>query len=106
MFVALGLSAVIPVTHFGFIFGFYKAYNVGKIGWLILMAFLYILGACIYAARIPERFFPGYCDIWVIYNVCFKRIVLKIYSYDFLIVSKSSDFSCLCRSSCICTLYR
>jgi len=76
MFIALGLSAVIPVTHFGFNFGFYKAYNVGKISWLILMAVLYIAGACIYAARIPERFFPGYCDIWVIW-VIFFLIFLK-----------------------------
>lgn len=29
------------------------------------MATLYITGACLYAARIPERFFPGKCDIWV-----------------------------------------
>ena len=29
------------------------------------MALLYIGGAVLYALRIPERFFPGKCDIWV-----------------------------------------
>ncbi|PIO52523.1 hypothetical protein TELCIR_26171 [Teladorsagia circumcincta] len=28
------------------------------------MAFLYLLGALLYATRTPERFFPGKCDIW------------------------------------------
>jgi len=29
------------------------------------MAVLYIVGAIIYAVRIPERLFPGKFDIWV-----------------------------------------
>ena len=29
------------------------------------MASLYITGSALYAARIPERFFPGKCDNWV-----------------------------------------
>ena len=36
-----------------------------SLGSLITMAFLYIGGALLYALRIPERFFPGKCDIWV-----------------------------------------
>lgn len=64
MFMALGLSGLIPAVHYGIIFGGYKAFNVGALGWLILMAILYIVGACLYAARIPERLFPGKFDIW------------------------------------------
>lgn len=64
MFIALGLSGLIPAVHYGIIFGGYKAFNVGALGWLILMAILYIVGACLYAARIPERLFPGKFDIW------------------------------------------
>lgn len=70
MFIALGLSAVIPATHFILSFGLFKAYNVGKLDYLVLMAVLYIAGACIYAARIPERLFPGKCDIWVSVENC------------------------------------
>lgn len=65
MFIALGLSGLIPALHYILVFGSYKAFNVGALGWLILMAILYITGACLYAARIPERLFPGKFDIWV-----------------------------------------
>lgn len=64
MFIALGLSGVVPAIHYSILFGGYKAFNVGALGWLILMAVLYIVGACLYAARIPEKLFPGRFDIW------------------------------------------
>jgi adiponectin receptor len=66
MFIALGLSGLVPALHYIITFGSHKAFNVGALGWLILMAILYILGATLYAARIPERLFPGKFDIWVI----------------------------------------
>lgn len=65
VFVGLGLSGVVPTLHFMIAEGFLKATTIGQMGWLFLMAVLYITGACLYAARIPERFFPGKCDIWV-----------------------------------------
>lgn len=61
----LGLSGIIPTLHYVISEGFLKAATIGQIGWLMLMASLYITGAALYAARIPERFFPGKCDIWV-----------------------------------------
>ncbi|XP_031754470.1 adiponectin receptor protein 2 isoform X1 [Xenopus tropicalis] len=64
VFVGLGLSGIIPTLHFVIAEGFLKAATMGQIGWLVLMASLYITGAALYAARIPERFFPGKCDIW------------------------------------------
>lgn len=64
MFIALGLSGLVPAIHYVITFGSYKAFNVGGLGWLILMATFYITGACLYAARIPERLFPGKFDIW------------------------------------------
>lgn len=65
VFVGLGLSGVVPSLHFVISEGLIKATTMGQMGWLLLMATLYITGACLYAARIPERFFPGKCDIWV-----------------------------------------
>nr|XP_028567804.1 uncharacterized protein LOC114587564 isoform X4 [Podarcis muralis] len=64
VFLGLGLSGLAPTLHFVIAEGFIKATTVGQIGWLFLMAILYILGVGLYAARIPERFFPGKCDIW------------------------------------------
>lgn len=65
MFIALGLSGVIPAMHFVITDGFHEAINNASLGWLILMAFCYIFGAVIYAVRIPERVWPGKFDIWV-----------------------------------------
>uniref|UniRef100_A0A8C0NXT1 Adiponectin receptor 2 n=3 Tax=Laurasiatheria TaxID=314145 RepID=A0A8C0NXT1_CANLF len=64
VFLGLGLSGIIPTLHYVIAEGFLKAATIGQIGWLMLMASLYITGAALYAARIPERFFPGKCDIW------------------------------------------
>ncbi|KAK2725344.1 hypothetical protein QYM36_001704 [Artemia franciscana] len=37
---------------------------IASLGWIILMGVLYIGGAVLYTLRIPERFYPGKCDIW------------------------------------------
>ena len=65
VFIALGLSGVIPAMHYVITEGFYQAVNYAALGWLVLMAILYIVGAIIYAVRIPERIWPGKFDIWV-----------------------------------------
>jgi adiponectin receptor len=65
VFIALGLSGVIPAMHYVITDGFYDAIYNAALGWLVLMAVLYIVGAVIYAARIPERIWPGRFDIWV-----------------------------------------
>jgi len=64
MFSIFGLSGVLPGVHYVFMEGADKAlYRVGDLTWLILMAAFYLLGALIYAKRIPERLFPGKCDL-------------------------------------------
>jgi adiponectin receptor len=63
MFVAMGLSAVFPVVHGIFTFGFGQMrWQIGLF-WLVLQGLLYILGAAIYAMRVPERLWPGKFDI-------------------------------------------
>ncbi|KAK2751000.1 hypothetical protein FQN57_000075 [Myotisia sp. PD_48] len=63
MFVALGLSAVVPVGHGVVVFGFDQLRKQIGLDWLLLQGFLYILGATIYASRFPERLYPGRFDI-------------------------------------------
>lgn len=65
VFLGLGLSGLIPTMHFTIAEGFVKATTVGQLGWFYLMGAMYVSGAGLYAARIPERYFPGRCDIWV-----------------------------------------
>lgn len=65
VFTGFGLSGVIPAVHYIYSKGLISAFSHASFGWLCLMAFLYILGAALYALRVPERWFPGKCDILV-----------------------------------------
>ena len=60
----MGLSGVIPCIHFLVTDGVQALVDEVRIHWLLLMAVLYIGGAVLYAVRVPERWFPGKCDIW------------------------------------------
>ncbi|VDN97029.1 unnamed protein product [Rodentolepis nana] len=64
LFISLGLSAVAPCLHYIYLEGFWESVTSPALGWLGLMAILYIIGALFYATRTPERFFPGKFDIW------------------------------------------
>ncbi|KKK19242.1 hypothetical protein P175DRAFT_0434846 [Aspergillus ochraceoroseus IBT 24754] len=64
MFVGMGLSAVFPVIHGLQLYGRDQMMRQIGLGWLLLQGFLYILGAGIYAARVPERLRPGKFDLW------------------------------------------
>lgn len=64
MFVAYGLSGVLPIVSGIRILGVAEASRRSQLPWLLTEAFLYIGGAAIYAARVPERFWPGSFDIW------------------------------------------
>lgn len=63
VFLALGCSGIIPVVHMLFIYGIQRGSQQGAVGWLILMGLSYIIGALLYALRVPERFFPGKCNL-------------------------------------------
>ncbi|XP_064632373.1 adiponectin receptor protein-like isoform X2 [Lineus longissimus] len=76
VFIGLGLSGVIPAIHYIITDGFWEAINFAALGWLVLMAVLYIVGALIYAMRIPERMFPGKCDIWFQSHQIFHMFVV------------------------------
>lgn len=65
VFMAFGLSGVIPAIHYVYMEGWFNDISRASLGWLVLMGLLYILGAMFYALRIPERWFPGKFDLWV-----------------------------------------
>lgn len=76
VFIGLGLSGVIPAMHCVITDGFWSAIYDSALGWLSLMAILYIVGAVIYAVRIPERIWPGRFDIWCQSHQIFHMFVL------------------------------
>ena len=63
MFVALGLSGFIPVLHGLSIYGLAGLDKQLGLRWVMAEAFMYILGAGIYAARVPEKWAPGRFDL-------------------------------------------
>ncbi|KAF2457764.1 adipor-like receptor [Lineolata rhizophorae] len=63
MFVAMGLSAIVPVLHGLSLFGPAELARRIALPWLVLQGALYILGAAVYAARVPERLSPGRFDV-------------------------------------------
>ena len=127
VFIGLGLSGVIPAMHYVITDGFWAAVNYAALGWLVLMAVLYILGALIYACRVPERIWPGKFDIWVcvifmlaVFLVMINKVLtvpscwvtshvctcnwicFSLFSnIDFFVVPEPSDIPHICHSCCI-----
>lgn len=73
---AFGLSGVVPAIHYIIMEGWISKISKASIGWLALMGCLYILGAVFYALRVPERWFPGKCDIWFQSHQIFHVLVI------------------------------
>ncbi|KAA6416251.1 MAG: hemolysin-III channel [Lasallia pustulata] len=76
MFVAMGLSAVFPVFHGLSVFGLQQMNSQIGLPWVVLQGLLYILGAGIYATRMPERLKPGSFDIWGSSHQIFHVLIL------------------------------
>lgn len=68
MFIGLGMSVVIPLTHGIVLYGFDKAYNLFSLNWLAVSGVLNIVGALLYVERCPERFCRGRFDMIVCYS--------------------------------------
>jgi len=62
VFVILGLSAVLPVMHAFAAQGFHKVATDMGFRWIIASGVFYLIGATLYANRIPERLSPGSFD--------------------------------------------
>lgn len=55
MFVLMGLSGVLPVLHGLVLYGIEEMNKQMALSWLVLQAYLYILGAAIYAVCIFDQ---------------------------------------------------
>lgn len=64
MFVLMGLSAVFPMLHGIQLYGLPHMRHAASLDWVLAQGALYIIGAGIYAARVPEKWSPGKYDIW------------------------------------------
>jgi len=64
LYICLGCFGIIPFTHFGLTWGWEACYVELRPDLMLPMGGMYIFGAIMYGARIPERLFPGKCDLW------------------------------------------
>ncbi|KAF8884916.1 hemolysin-III related-domain-containing protein [Gymnopilus junonius] len=83
VFIALGLCAIVPVTHLILTHGFQELISEMGVNWLLTSGALYIGGALLYANRIPERFAPGRFDLFLashqIFHFCVVLAALAHY---------------------------
>jgi adiponectin receptor len=75
-FVGLALLSSTPVIHYMIVKGFYSSIMEVSMQCTLIMGALYLTGAILYAARIPERFIPGKCDIWFQSHQIFHVLVI------------------------------
>ncbi|KAK8194832.1 hemolysin-III related-domain-containing protein [Phyllosticta capitalensis] len=92
MFVGLGLSAIFPVVGGLRLYGIQKLRERIALDWLVLHGLLYIAGAGIYAARVPERLSPGKFDIWGSSHQIFHVLVLCAAATHLIGLLKAFDF--------------
>lgn len=71
MFIAMGLSAVVPVLHGLQMYGFKQLENQIGLTWLVTQGVLYIFGAMLYAVCFLE------CFCWRKPNKEFRRVSLN-----------------------------
>jgi adiponectin receptor len=92
MFVAFGLSGVIPLLASLYFFGSISTWARMSQGWLLAEAGLYISGAALYALRVPECFAPGKYDYFghshqifhvlvVLAAICHGKCLYESYKY-------------------------
>lgn len=92
MFVVLGLSGALPVFHGFGIYSYQHLVDSMGVNWVILQGALYIAGAGLYAARIPERFSPGKFDIWGSSHQIFHVLVLLAAASHLVGLLKAFDY--------------
>ncbi|RIB03704.1 hemolysin-III channel protein Izh2 [Gigaspora rosea] len=64
LFLAMGLSAIVPLAHGITLYGIDACFKSNSLNYVCCMGLLYVIGALFYGARIPERWYPGTFDIF------------------------------------------
>ncbi|KAM3451537.1 hypothetical protein MY3296_005202 [Beauveria thailandica] len=75
-YVALGMSALVPLLHGSHLYGLEYMTQYSGMSWYLLELVVYGTGTALYAFRIPERFAPGKFDIWCSSHQLFHLCIL------------------------------
>ncbi|KAF2852921.1 hemolysin-III channel protein-like protein Izh2 [Plenodomus tracheiphilus IPT5] len=92
MFALMGLSAVFPVIHSIRLYGVEHVRKSVGLDWVVLQGVLYLLGAAIYAARVPEKWSPGKYDIWGSSHQIFHVLVVLAAASHLVGLIKAFDY--------------
>jgi len=76
LFVALGLSGILPMAHGVYLHTWEVAMLAGSIHWTVFMGSFYLFGAFLYAQQYPEKWWPGRFDFWLHSHQIFHLCVL------------------------------
>ncbi|TPX60001.1 hypothetical protein PhCBS80983_g02054 [Powellomyces hirtus] len=91
-FSALGLSGIFPLTHAIWIHGFRFVQQSLSFWPLVTMGALYLIGAVIYASRVPERLYPGKFDYLSVAHQIFHCLVVAAATVHYFGVLKAFRF--------------
>jgi adiponectin receptor len=92
MFVLMGLSAVFPVLHGVRLYGVAELRKSISLYWVVTQGALYIAGAAIYAARVPEKWSPVKYDIWGSSHQIFHVLVVLAAATHLVGLVKAFDY--------------
>nr|CDI52599.1 related to Adiponectin receptor 1 [Melanopsichium pennsylvanicum 4] len=92
VFLVLGLSAVVPVAHVVNLYGYRTITETMGLRFLILSGALYVIGACLYAARVPERFAPGKFDMVGASHQIFHVLILAAAAAHYISIRRAYAF--------------
>ncbi|KAH8026140.1 hypothetical protein HPB51_016451 [Rhipicephalus microplus] len=70
------VCGVLPSAHYGIQHGWNDLMYKSSFLYILLMVAIYVSGCCVYASRVPERFFPGRCDLAFQSHQIFHVLVL------------------------------
>ncbi|KAF1932705.1 HlyIII-domain-containing protein [Didymella exigua CBS 183.55] len=93
MFVLMGLSAVFPVLHGVKLYGVEHLRKSIGLDWVVMQGVLYIAGAGLYAARVPEKWAPGRFDIWGSSHQVFHVLVVMAAASHLVGLVKAFDYA-------------
>ena len=96
VFIMFGISGIVPGFHWLLLN--YEIFSVElalrhSFYRLISMGVLYLFGTMLYALRIPERYFPGKCDIWWHSHQLFHVFVSAATLVHFYGISELASFT-------------
>lgn len=92
MFVAMGGSSVLPVLHGLRLYGWADLEERMGLSWMLAEGVLYITGAGLYAARVPEKWAPGRFDIWGSSHQIFHFLVVAAAACHLVGLVKSANY--------------